>query len=182
MEQEMNIEEIWKPVVGYEGKYEVSNLGRVRSIDRIIIKKRATGDFPFTWKGKILRPGPKESGHLTVAIGRYNSKDVHILVLEAFVGPCPEGHEGLHFDDVATNNVLSNLRWGTRSENLHDAVRNGKKAVGIKVYNAKLNDDAVRFIRLHANQKTACGMAKIFGVTSNAVQQVIDGVTWRHVT
>lgn len=114
--------ETWRPVVGFEHAYEVSNHGRVRSIPRVDARGRR-------WTRRILRPGAQPSGHLSVSLsstGERSMRKVHRLVLEAFVGPCPEGMEGLHRDDDPMNNDLANLRWGTRSDNLHDAVRNGR--------------------------------------------------------
>lgn len=125
--------EEWRPVVGHEGQYEVSDLGRVRSLNCERIYKRAdqySGRMLTVrrkHKGRLLRPGRMPSGHLSVALGKGNSVCVHVIVLEAFVGPCPSGHESLHRDDVPSNNVRGNLRWGTRSENMHDAIRNGRR-------------------------------------------------------
>jgi hypothetical protein len=125
--------EEWRPVVGFEREYEVSNLGRVRSVDRVKVYKRIdqysgrTLTVSRLHKGRHLRPGRKPSGHLSVALGKGNSRDVHVIVLEAFVGPKPEGEEGRHYDDDPSNNVTNNLLWGTRSENLFDAIRNGKR-------------------------------------------------------
>lgn len=163
--------EVWRWVVGFDG-YCVSNRGRVCSVDRIVNGKIC--------RGRLLRPGAQASGHITVAIGRGNSKSVHILVLEAFIGPRPNGLEGLHYDDNPLNNDVLNLRWGTRSSNLYDAVRNGKKSLGEEIGHSKLTDDAVRYIRanLHIGDHN---LSKRFGVTANAVKQVRDGVTWKHV-
>lgn len=125
--------EIWKPVVGYEGIYEVSDHGRVRSLDRIQVYSRIDQysgrelTVHRLHRGRMLRPGRMTAGHLSVALGKGNSVCVHVLVLEAFVGPCPPGHESLHRDDVPSNNVLDNLRWGTRSDNIRDAIRNGRR-------------------------------------------------------
>lgn len=103
--------EQWRSVVGREGLHEVSDQGQIRSVRT----------------GKLLKPWPRPPrGYPTVKFGhRGRSISVHTLVLEAFVGPCPEGMECLHEDDDAQNNQLSNLRWGTRTENLRDRVRNG---------------------------------------------------------
>lgn len=122
--------EIWKNVPTEIG-YQVSNLGRVRSAKRTKIVQpsasgRASGHFR-TYKARLLKPGRAKSGHLTVACGKGNSRYVHDLVLEAFVGPRPDGMECLHRDDVPSNNVLQNLRWGTRSENLSEAYANGRR-------------------------------------------------------
>lgn len=119
--------ESWVPITDWEDLYEVSSEGRVRSLNR---KARARGGHTRNLKGRILTPRTDiNTGHLSVDLYRDKfrvTKKVHRLVLEAFVGPCPEGSEALHHDDVPTNNHLSNLRWGTRSENAQDRVRNGK--------------------------------------------------------
>lgn len=121
--------EIWRPVVGHKGKYEVSSLGRVRSLPRIFERgpgTRTRGTM-VRWKGKMLNPTPMEcSGHLVVGIGlRGRLRLVHHLVLEAFVGPRPLGMECLHRNDIPDDNWIGNLRWGTRAENIEDAFRNG---------------------------------------------------------
>jgi len=104
--------EIWKLVPGYNGGYEVSNQGRVRSF------KRST-------QGRILRPGRMPSGHLSVALGRGNSQCVHKLVLLTFNGPAPDKYECRHLNGNPADNRLANLCWGTRSENILDAVGHG---------------------------------------------------------
>jgi hypothetical protein len=68
--------------------------------------------------GKVLSPGSNNSGHVTVALGKGNSKTVHSLVLLAFVGPRPDKHDVLHLNHIPFDNRLSNLRYGTRSENM----------------------------------------------------------------
>ena len=114
--------ENWRPVVGSEDQYEVSDLGRVRSTPRLT----ASG-APDKRLGGVLKPTTLKSGHQQVSLGRRGSaRYVHRLVLEAFVGPCPEGYVTCHYDDNPANNALSNLRWGARSENSRDAVRNGR--------------------------------------------------------
>ena len=122
----MLIEEEWLPVPDYEGCYEVSNCGRVRSVDRTVT--RSDGVVQKR-RGKILASSPNTAGHLQVNLtkdGRGASTRVHRLVLLAFVGPCPEGMQACHWDDDKYNNHLSNLRWASGSDNLHDRVRNGR--------------------------------------------------------
>ena len=119
--------ETWRPILGFEGLYEVSDRGRVRSLDRLV--KRSSSSTRIE-KGRIIRPGfGARSGHKSVNLSRDGKKvtrKVHHLVLEAFVGPAPDGAQGLHWDDDPANNHLSNLRWGTFSDNAFDKVRNGR--------------------------------------------------------
>lgn len=109
--------EIWKSIPGYEGTYEVSNLGRIRSLDRIDNLGRSK-------KGVILALVPQPNGRLGVNLRGKNHK-VHVLVLTAFKGPRPRGMEGCHGDGNHTNNKLDNLRWDTRSSNTKDSVKHG---------------------------------------------------------
>jgi hypothetical protein len=115
--------ETWKPVVGYEGSYEVSDQGRVRSLDRFVITR---GGVRKRTKGKTLRTSVMNTGYLQVSLGRAKTVTVHRLVLEAFVGPAPEGSEACHYPDPdRSNSALSNLRWGTRSDNIRDCIEHG---------------------------------------------------------
>ena len=113
--------ENWRPIPGYEGVYEVSDLGRVRSLDRIDARGRRIC-------GRALRPGITRSGHLQVNLcldGKRRWTYVHRLVLMTFVGPAPEGMEGCHGNGRPADNRLANLRWASQSENNRDRVRHG---------------------------------------------------------
>jgi hypothetical protein len=116
--------ETWLPVVGWEGFYEVSDQGQVRSLDRLV----PFGQQRRLARGRILRPGKDTHGvrfvHLS-ADGRRRVARVHLLVLESHVGPRPVGLEGCHWDDDKDNNRLSNLRWDTKLANEQDKLRNG---------------------------------------------------------
>jgi hypothetical protein len=118
--------ELWRDIPGYEGRYQVSDHGRVRSVDhRVRLVARGTETTRLV-RGRVLKPGPQKSGHLTVALGKGNSKQVHAMVLLAFVGPYPAEQEVLHLDDDPTNNRLGNLEYGTRSQNMQLCVAHGR--------------------------------------------------------
>lgn len=122
----VNMQEVWKPVPGYEGLYEVSDQGRVRSLDRYVqCSGPVKGAYVSFKKGRLLRPGPSNYGHLSVVLGRGQTRMVHDLVLRAFVGCPPAKHECCHGNGDPSDNRLENLRWGTRSENILDAVKHG---------------------------------------------------------
>lgn len=127
--------EQWRPIPGWDGYYEVSDHGRVRSVERVVTSKTGVRRvFPSV----VRRPGPHgNSGHRGVPLGRNGRavmRQVHRLVLEAFIGPAPDGMECLHLDGDPTNNRLDNLRWGTRSENLRDAVRHGTHVMASRTH------------------------------------------------
>lgn len=83
---------------------------------------------PYTRPGQLLKPERLKQGYLRVTMsarGETTRKTVHSIVLEAFVGPRPEGYVTCHWNDISDDNRLENLRWGTQSENGDDMVRNG---------------------------------------------------------
>lgn len=124
-----NQPENWKPVVGYEGLYEVSDLGNVRSVDRTVWHSRG---FTMTLKGKLLAQGPRR-GYLRVCLtkdGKGKHISVHKLVLEAFVGERPEGQDICHNNGNRTDNRLTNLRYDTKSGNAKDMVKHGTHNLG----------------------------------------------------
>jgi hypothetical protein len=116
--------EDWKPIPGYEGLYEVSDLGEVRTLEREWISGRGVR--------RIVKPGIKnktkdKDGYYRVTLcksGKKTRKHVHQLVAEAFIGPKPEGLQVRHLDHSRTNNRLNNLKYGTAKENSADRHRN----------------------------------------------------------
>lgn len=119
--------EIWKDIPKYEGRYQVSDQGNVRSLSRpVLCSGEVKGTYFSCRKGRLLRPGKMPGGHVSVALGKNNSQCVHRLVLLAFVGPAPDGCECLHANGVPHDNRLVNLRWGTRTENILDSVSQGR--------------------------------------------------------
>jgi hypothetical protein len=132
--------EQWRPVVGYEGLYEISDCGRVKSVARKVLRRRAgRRDHYITIIERILRPcRVKRGGYFAVQLskdGIERSYKVHHMVLDAFVGPrLSSRSDGRHLNDVPTDNRLSNLAWGTRADNQHDMLRNGNHANAKKTH------------------------------------------------
>lgn len=117
--------ERWLPIPGWEGYYEVSDLGRVKSCARSVPGRPGR---MINRRERILTPMVSRDGYLCVALCRDNVRHhtrVHRAVLLAFVGPCPDGMEGCHGDGDSRNNALTNLRWDTRSANTYDKVAHG---------------------------------------------------------
>lgn len=183
--RERNMREIWKSIVGFEGSYEVSNLGRVRSLDRVVMGQRHGNIVGLKLKGKLLKPGHHQiRGYPRVVLRKDNTSytyEIHVLVLNSFIGPCPNGQVSRHLNDVSNDNKLTNLCWGTHEENSADAKRNGRVPLGTSVHNAKLNNKAIRFIRKNVGVHATKDMAKKFGVSRPTITRVIQGKIWQHV-
>lgn len=155
--------ERWLPVLGWEGFYEVSDRGRVRSLDRK--REHGTGHKAKV-KGQPITLILDSRGSPTVRFSRGGKKHVrfvHRLVLEAFVGPCPEGMECCHDNDVPGDNRLENLSWGTKSKNRLDAVRNGKHNMARRdrcKWGHLFAGDNVRIYRGRTRFCVSCGRAR----------------------
>ena len=121
--------EIWRAIPGFDG-YEASNLGRIRSLDRTVIRGSSHGGMrPRKYRGRMLNQSTHSGGYLLAHVGpgRSRTRYVHRLVLLTFEGPAPVGHEVGHKDNNPKNNRLSNLRYITRSENEFNKIRPEKK-------------------------------------------------------
>ena len=125
-------EEIWKPVLGYEGLYEVSNLGRVRSVEHVVEfvdgRKRI---WPSQIKKPVMVYHVKSKHYITPTVSLYKDRNgkqrvIAHLVCEAFHGPRPEGSQCMHLDGNPQNNCENNLAWGTIHENSNEPIRRSR--------------------------------------------------------
>lgn len=127
-------QEEWRPVVGYEEHYLVSNTGRVRSVDRYT----PYGDGPPRFRPGRERKLSSIDGypHVTLALnGKLLTRKVHQLVCEAFYGPRPSRtHQVRHLNGIRTDNRLENLCWGTPEENAQDTVKHGHHSQSRKTH------------------------------------------------
>lgn len=166
--------EVWKDIPGYEGRYQASTAGRIRSVDhRVRVVAHGTEATRLV-RGRILRPGAYErSGHLSVVLGHGAiGSPVHQLVMLTFIGPAPEGCEVCHNDGNPKNNALENLRYGTRSDNIKDVILQGGRW-------RKLNADDVREIReMLKKGYTGTEIARIFSVSTNCISSIKTGRTF----
>ncbi|USH44585.1 HNH endonuclease [Microbacterium phage Cassita] len=118
-------DETWKSVPGYEGYYEASTQGGVRSLPRVVRRKNGSVQ---PWPGKVLTPQRDNSGYLSVTLSRAGSERrvmVHRIVAETFIPNPQKLPMVLHGDGSKDNNTVSNLRWGTNLDNIEDAKRHG---------------------------------------------------------
>ncbi len=117
--------ELWRDIPGYEGKYQASNLGHIRSLDRRV---PCVHGATRSVRGRILKPAAsKYVPHLSVVLGHGAAgSPVHVLVALTFIGPRPDGQDVRHLDGNPTNNRADNLAYGTRTENILDVYRIGK--------------------------------------------------------
>jgi hypothetical protein len=126
----------WRPVPGFPG-YEVSDDGRVRSVERVVTFQRMGRTQTHRRPGIELVATPTSMGYPAVRLygdRRGRTVTVHTIVLRAFVGPPGPGEEALHADDDPTNCALSNLSWGTHTQNLRDCVRRGRHPVATRTH------------------------------------------------
>lgn len=117
--------EVWRSVEGYEGLYEVSDLGRVKSLARVV---HAKDGRKIHYTEKLLRVNEDSRGYLQVCLCNHTKRKtwlVHRLVAIAFLGHPPQGMEVCHNDGTRNNNRITNLRYGTRSENTLDKYEHG---------------------------------------------------------
>lgn len=167
--------ENWRPVVGYEGLYEVSDLGSIRSSDRKW--------HPGRTLARVIAP---TTGYLQVGLCRdkeQTTRMVHSLVLEAFVGPRPAGHEACHNNGVRSDCRLANLRYDTVCGNHADKWKHGTAVIGEKCHTARLTEADVKAMRIEWKSGADCAsLGRKYGVSTQAAWRACNRTSWRHVT
>ena len=158
--------EQWKDVIGFENVYEVSNHGNIRSVKsgqlkKITEDKKTNRPFLNLWKNN-----------------KQTVVRVHKLVLEAFVGKCPEGLECCHNDGNSFNNHIDNLRWDTHKSNIHDRIKHGTSNRGERCGTSKLTLEQVRAIR--KDDRLQRLIASDYGIAESMISRIKNGVRWQH--
>lgn len=168
--------EEWRAIPGYEGLYEVSDQGRVRSLDRICRGPVGTTE---RHNGRVLKGYRLSRGHYhAVDLSKDSQKThrtVHSLVAEAFVGPRPPGMDVMHLDGDRGNNRVENLRYGTRTENLHQTYEYGGRQA-----NGKLTKtEAMDVIRRLEKGEHPIALAEEYGVNNAAIYHIRNGTAFK---
>lgn len=164
--------EIWKPIVGYEGSYEISNQGRIVSLRK---------------SGRHIKKLPVgKNGYVTTVLyksGKPYYYLVHTLVLTTFIGPRPIGMECRHFPNATrTDNRLTNLSWATRKDNHFDKWAHGTRQIGEKGNGAKLTEIKVLEIRqLLKEGYSQVKISELYGVTHRVIGRILHRQSWSHV-
>jgi hypothetical protein len=179
--------EVWRPVRGDGGKwiglYEVSSLGRVRSLDRVIQREMGT----TTRKGRVLKPTVHPGGYLVVGLtkdGHGSQRLVHRLVAYSFHGDPPgEEYEAAHEDGDRLNPRLDNVSWKTKAENAADKRRHGTNNEGSTNARANLTTEAVlEIVRRVRAGESQLEVSDGMGVPAVTVNHIMCGRTWASVT
>lgn len=178
----MNDTEIWKEIPAYEGYYSVSNHGAVRSEDRIITRVK-TG-IKEKHKGIIIKPWIAKNsgkGYLMVGLSMNNKSlrvGVHRLVLWAFVGKQEKGMEARHLDKDCKNNRLSNLAYGTRSENIQDGVKH------LTMMNPKklTKENVLEICKMGREKIPSKPVSEKYNISRGTVTEIWRGDIWAHAT
>jgi hypothetical protein len=169
--------EAWKPIVGFEGRYEVSNFGSVR----ILVPLPRSRLKPKQLITQHTTPKGYHRVSLSQETGRQAARTVHRLVLESFVGLRPPGMMCCHRDGDPHNNHHFNLRWGTQADNEADKVPLGRSNRGSRGGHAKLTEDNVHAIRrLLADGLYQRIIASIFRVSGPTIANIKAGRKWKY--
>ena len=176
--------ETWRAVAGYEGSYEVSDEGRVRSWVRVVASRFGRTRKP---RGKELKPYFDRDGYSVARLsvnGNWRLLKVHHLVAEAFIGLRPVGLQINHKNGMRDDNHPRNLEWVTASQNTQHSYRvlGRKPPCGEEHYNAKLTVASVDVIRsrYESGSVTQRELAEEYGVRRSNIGHIIRGNTWKH--
>jgi len=180
----MNIvDEVWKDIPSYEGLYQVSSLGRVRSCDRVVPR----GKNHLSLKGEVLKLSKHQEGYMRVGLskdGKHKNMAVHRLVASVFIGSPKENLQVNHIDGVKSNNCVSNLEYCTPSENTQHAYRTGlcNSVIGENRRDSRLTNEDIPVIRQRlANGESQRSIGKDYGVSGITILRIKNGRNWKHI-
>jgi hypothetical protein len=187
MAEEAHSTEEWRDVVGWEGLYQVSSFGRVRSLDRTVQHLNRWGAVSGrVCRGRVLKPSKFCGRYWQVSLksdGERRAAYVHILVCEAFKGPRPSAkHQVAHGDGDGLNNRVSNLRWASISENNMDKVGHGTSNRGAQHPLSRLTAEVVRELRALGDPSRDKEVSRMFDVAATTVRHARLGHSWKWIS
>lgn len=168
---------IWKDILNYNGDYQVSDTGLVKSVSRKGHDGRELGE-------KLLRPYKMPNGYMTVCLrkdGKTKRHYVHRLVCDAFVDNPKHLPVVNHVDGDKSNNNVDNLEWVSYSCNNQHAYDTGLKQCGSGFYSAKLTESDVINILKCGKYTTYENIAEMYGVSRATIRDVLERRTWKHI-
>lgn len=172
--------ETWADIPDWEGCYQASSDGRVRSLDRLVMQDGKWGPYARTMKGRILRPSYCTNGYTFVVLSKPKRPPcyslIHRLVAFAFLGQPAHGQEVRHLNGVRDDNRLANLQWASRSENHADKLAHGTHNRDERNHQAKLTVHQVHEIRLSTLSQLQ--LSKIYGVSVPTISEIRSGKAW----
>lgn len=171
--------EAWEDIPGFSS-YQVSNMGRVRSLTRTKRYVRKNGTvYRRSIQGRIISTG-NLNGYRNLTLvsdrGQKTPMLLHRLVLKTFVGGCPDGMQGCHNNGDRSDNRLENLRWDTITNNHSDKIKHGTALLGSRNHQAKLTAEKARKIRV-SNQSIP-ELMKSYNMSRGAIRAIKEGRTW----
>ena len=176
-EQKLEDTELWAHLPGFEGKYDVSTYGNLRCW----YMHKAKLNIPFMMKLCVNQVG--YISYMFQWFGKRQSWQIHRLVLTVFDGPCPPGMECRHLDGNPLNNRLSNLKWGTHTENMADTILHGTKPAGPSHGRSKLKEEQVMQVKgMYDSGMLQYEIAERLGVTPGIINGIISGKIWVSTT
>lgn len=177
-------EEVWKTIPGYEGLYEISSHGKVKSVPHTRTIIRNGKPIQQAWSGRMMTTGASTGRYPKVNLsnnGKVTTHHIHSLVASTFLGQRPPELQTCHGDGKSDNPNLSNLRYDTPSGNCADRVTHGTALIGETHPRAKLTEDKVRAIREDLKTMMQKDVSEKHGVPNATVGAISRRRTWKHV-
>lgn len=174
--------EVWKDINGFEGIYQVSDLGRIKSLEKNIPHWRGGESVIKEFYKKSFK---SRSGYLIVPLTKNGNEYkflIHRIVAEAFIENPLNKPQVNHKNGIKTDNRAKNLEWNTHSENIRHADDNGLRNLkGINNSQSKLTETQVLEIRSIGRSKTLVEIADMYGIRFQSVSKIINRKNWKHI-